>query len=157
MDADLQKQVIELCWHEAGHLVACRHFRLKAKAVVWSDKSSQALSVSGHVEHNPTTPLKTAIIAWAGPLAEFVFHAAEHNPDQARYLLFNEHHWCLELADWIRHNTDAISESDRAGIFGHRQQLRAVRIALRLLARRLGAVRSEADRLYAEFNETAEL
>lgn len=132
--ADVIRRDLELvCYHEAGHHLAARHFGIHAAIRITptgKPPTREEKAFSGQVVlYGPTTKFRMAVICWAGPLAEAAIK--EPNPREC----VADADWVWQQQDWIA-DGEEMSETDRAGMFGHPQVNRAARLAAKILARR---------------------
>jgi hypothetical protein len=119
--AELRNQDLrEKAFHEAGHFLAAKHFKLQAHVEVVDTGEAPTLesgSFEGTMTINlATTPFRSAVIAWAGPLAEAL---AAQGPEEWRCFL--EMFYSLSVdSDFI-----GFSSADRAAILRHSMRRRA--------------------------------
>jgi hypothetical protein len=146
------RTILETCYHEAGHLIACQCFKIAATPRVWIERDDDGGELlRGVVTHSPrTSAFREAQIAWAGPLAELAIASAGLDVSLAHYWLVTEPEWRMSLVQWALGDNYTLSNSDRSEISGHRQRIRAAKRALRILVVKFREVEREANRLMQE-------
>lgn len=128
---DAQHDLQSVCYHEAGHHLAARHFGIPSGIRITPTGKPPTLeekAYTGQVAlYGPATKFRMAVISWAGPLAEAA--STESNPREC----LADSWWLLFLRDWIA-DGEEMSATDRAGMFGHPQVNRAAKLAAKILA-----------------------
>jgi hypothetical protein len=127
-------------YHEAGHLIAARHFGLVSWAEVFPSGTKKPMGEKhfiGTTHYNHTTPFRAAVIGWAGLISEDIPDNAKALTSDVVRALFD---YTMDMIDM----EDEISPTDRACILGHRQTRRACKTAGAILARRRREVDVEA-------------
>jgi hypothetical protein len=138
-------------YHEAGHVIAARHFKLYAWADVFptgTKKPREEKTFIGRTYHQHTTPFREAVIGWAGLIATDIPTDPEALTDWGVDIVFDYTMTMIDLED-------EMSATDRASILGHPQLWRACRTAGAILARRIKEVGLEAESLMCKWREGA--
>jgi hypothetical protein len=138
-------------YHEAGHVIAARHFELNAWADVFptgTKKPMEEKHFIGRTCHQRTTPFRAAVIGWAGLIATDIPTDPEALTDFGVDIVFD---YTMDMIDL----EDEMSATDRASILGHPQVWRACRTAGAILARRIKEVELEAQSLMCKWQEGA--
>ena len=161
--------VIELdrkgtAYHEAGHFVAARHFKIPVSARFWPEDDPK----TGHkvfrgemqfLGYTPLSPFRRAVICWAGPVAEQLVANAVADIPMAR--LLPEHVGTLSLSAFREQLEDImdylldqmeedISETDWQGIRGHPCMFRTLKTAANIIIKRYGEVEWVAQAFLGE-------
>ena len=129
-------------YHEAGHYIALRSFGVHGMAHVLPTGRRGQRAFTGWVEPlSPLPPRADAVVSWAGPLAECLFHERDKDPRQ----LLRDPQWLDYgyFAAWFR-----ASDSDRRGIKRHPRDRRTFLAAARVLLKWLDNLKFSAWLFY---------
>lgn len=134
------EELRQLAWHEAAHYTAARHFGLQAEAQIWpADPASDQLVLTGTTRHDATSKFRTAVIGWAGLLAD------EFDNDSSwAWGWYCDRRLTLDNEDL---SNCYYSATDRAAVLGHPQSWRACKTAHGILVTRFGQWKQEAEEL----------
>ena len=127
-------------YHEAGHKHAALHFG----GCAWIEidpptpPSFGMRAFVGRTKYSNTTPFRRCVISWAGPIMEAIALESNSTPnidDYDEYSLF----------DTISESIEELSDTDRAGIVGHRMRWRACKTAFAIVSKCLPAIVRDAE------------
>lgn len=131
-------------WHEAGHIIVARHFKLESDGYLYRSgaKGKEAIymnTVFGRVRYTKTTKFRQAVIGWAGTLATAL------NEEGEDFDLWEFFDMC---------SPEELSATDYSAIDGWSDRWQSYTKAHSILTGSYASVEREAKNLIAEFKRS---
>lgn len=141
MSALKDKQNVAL--HEAAHWLIARNYGLRAKASIWRNASGDGNEKAwlGAVQRQSTTSFRTAVIGWAGMIAEREIH---HFDDASISKLKERFEEFLEFEQEF----GCLSSADMENVSSYPHQWRTFRTAWKLLQSKRAELEAAASNLF---------
>lgn len=126
VDMVLERDVVNVAFHEVGHYIIAQHFELSANIRLWRTEASDPFTLKtiwGQCQYDRSTAFRKCCIGWAGPVSEILLDCG--SDCRSGEDLFSEF-----LDAW---DEEDCSATDRAAINSHVQKWRALKLVTKVL------------------------